>query len=81
MSDRDYVPLTDEQVAEIRDHVVEWREYGGQPLYRWAPRGIEALIADREYYKRRVEAAERRSTGCPFNCLECKAVLAGDLMI
>ena len=29
----------------------------------------------------RLEAAERRSTGCPFDCLECKAVLAGDLMI
>lgn len=46
----DYVPLTDEQVGAIRDDL-QWR----------VPDVLRRILADREHYKRRAEAAEREA--------------------
>lgn len=61
----DYVPLTDEQVEEIvlRDEVA-FRMHSTRVTQSEMDRA--ALLADRDYWKRRAEAAERLLTD-PYN--------------
>lgn len=63
MTDEGYVPLTDEQVEAIAGYARR------KNVRRDVPAAyMEALLADREHYKRRAEAAEqwRKDHNCPM---------------